>query len=67
MTVTIHIFIVGYGLAPKGTTLELNMVSIDTSVYDVNVNTVSTIGVVFVFRECTERKLRTVADASQTL
>jgi hypothetical protein len=55
VTVAILIDIISRdGLPPGGTTLELDMVDIDTRVNDIGVNTLPTLGVILVTREGAE-------------
>ena len=68
MAITILILVVGRnGLAPRRTTLEFNMVDVDTSVNNVDVNTITTLIVVLVLGEGGEGEPGTVANSGKTL
>jgi hypothetical protein len=54
-------------LAPRCTSFELLVVNIDTSIDDVDINTLATIGVIFVLAECAEGEFGAMADACETL
>lgn len=69
-TVTVAVLIdivLGHGVAPERTALELNMVDVDTGVNDVNVNTLTTPLVEEVLGEGGESETVTVGDTSETL
>lgn len=55
------------GLAPRGTALELGVVDVDTSVDDVNVDALTTIGRVLIASEGTEGEPGAVANTCETL
>lgn len=55
------------GLAPEGTALELGMVDVDTSVDDIDVDALTTIGRVLVTSEGTEGEPGAVANTCETL
>jgi len=67
MTVAILVHIIRNGLAPNCTTLEFNMVDIDTGIDDVDINALSAVRVVFILCESTESQLGTMTDTSKTL
>jgi hypothetical protein len=52
------------GLAPRGTTLEFHMMDVNAGVNDIDVDTVASIGIVFVFGECRNGQLGTVTYTS---
>lgn len=54
------------GLAPLGTTLEVDVVDVGTGVDNIDVNTLAAISGVQVLVECAERKAVAVRDTSQT-
>jgi hypothetical protein len=54
-------------LAPRGTIFELFVVDIDTSVNDVDIDTLARIGMIFILGEGPKGELWPVADASETL
>lgn len=68
MAITINIFIVvGHGLAPNGTTFKLDVIDVDTSVDDVDVDTFTAMLVVDVLSESTEREFGSVTDPCKAL
>ena len=69
-SVAISVFIniiLGGGLAPGGPTLELDVVDVDTSIDDVDINTLTTSRVVLETSENSETKSLTVRDTCETL
>jgi hypothetical protein len=54
-------------LAPRCTSFELLVADMDTSVDDVDINTLATIGVIFVLAESAKGEFGAMADACQTL
>ena len=69
-TVTVAVLInivLGNGSAPLRTALKFFVANVDTSVDDVDINTLTAVGVVDVLLEGSERKLRAVADTGKTL
>ena len=69
-SVAISVFVdivLGDGLAPGGSTLELDVVDVDTRIDDVDVNTLTTGRVVLVESESPETKSLTVRDTRETL
>ena len=68
VTITILVdVILGDRLAPRGTTLELNMVDVDAGIDDVHVNTLTAGRVVVVQSESGETELVTVGETRKTL
>ena len=68
MAITIFVLVIGRnGLAPRSTTLELNMLYVDTGVDDIDVNTITTLIIVLVLVECGEAEPGTVANSGETL
>ena len=61
------LIVLGDSLAPVRATLELDVIDIDTGVDDVDINARTAVRVVLVLGESTERELRAVADARETL
>lgn len=59
--------ILGNRLAPRCTTFELLVLNMDTSVNDVDIDTVPPIGIKLIFGESSKGELRPVADACETL
>lgn len=69
-TVTVGVLIniiLRNGSTPARTTLELNMVDVDTGVDDVNVNTLATMGIVFILFERAEGQFGPVRYPCETL
>ena len=68
VTVTVLVNVVlGDGLAPRSTALELDVLGVDASVDDVHIDARAAIRVVLVLGERAERKLRAVAYTRKTL
>lgn len=68
MTIVVDILVVlGNGLAPLGTALELVVINVDTGVNDVNINTLAAGRLILVLGEGAEAQLGAVADAGETL
>lgn len=55
------------GLAPGRTALELDVLGVDTSVDDVNINTSTAVRIILVLGERAERKLRAVTYTRKAL
>ena len=51
------------GCAPRGATLELDVVDVDASIYDIRIDALAAGGVVLVDRVCIGTELLTVGDA----
>jgi hypothetical protein len=66
MTIAVLIHVLGDSLSPRGATLELFMNDIDTSINDVDINTLSPNWIVDILGERREAELVTMAYASQT-
>jgi hypothetical protein len=59
--------ILGNRLAPRRTISELLVINIDTSVYDVDIDTLAPIGIILILGEGSKGELRPMADACETL
>jgi hypothetical protein len=68
VTIVVQVDIVfGNRFAPRRTTSELVVLNIDTSVNDVDIDTLAPIFVKFILGEGSKGELRPVADACETL
>jgi hypothetical protein len=54
-------------LAPRCTPFEFLVVNMDTSVNDIDIDTLAAVSVILILGESTKRKPRAVADACETL
>lgn len=67
MSVSILIWVALWDcLAPLGTALEVNVLSVGTSIDDVDVDTLAAVGGVVVFVECSEGETIAMRDTSKT-
>ena len=57
----------GNRLAPRRTTFELFVIDMDTSVNDVDINTLARIAIILILGEGSKGELGPVADACETL
>lgn len=66
MTISVNIFVIGGdGLSPVCSVFEVNMLDIGTSIDNVDVNTLATVGTVEVFVEGSEAEAVTVGYSGQ--
>ena len=68
VTIVVNVLVVlGNGLPPRGTALELVVLDVDAGIDDVDINAVATKRLVLVLGEGAERQLGAMADAGETL
>ena len=68
MTIVVLVDIIsGNRLAPRRTMLKLVVINIDTSVNDVDIDTLAPIGIKFILGEGSKGELGPVADTCETL
>lgn len=67
VTVAVLIDVVRDGLAPGGTTLEVDVLDIDAGINDVHVDTLASLSRVEILGECAKGEFSAVSDTSETL